>query len=309
MLNNKRKSPEESKNLVDLLEKYDFIDCNEGLNKEGFSIKKIESFFDKDGNIKSKSILRAPHKIQLLVKGKIKSFTVLKNEIDHKTLENLYFIHKSKPESTIDKSLAALDVYARSIDDFPTEIQRVESKKFSTKEFETKDGLRKYQQLAIKEVSKCLDHESLTCYVKMATGTGKTEVFLKIAKAVLKSGSNVLIIVPSINLINQTSERCKKYFPEIKVGKFYGDEKSIKQLTVATYSSLKDTLKSSDFNKMGLIILDESHRSLSTTNINELQKNFSLPFYEAQLNKEKAEELNKLLSFTEKPRVPIIYCK
>ncbi len=49
------------------------------------------------------------------------------------------------------------------------------------------------------------------------TGSGKTQVYIEIAKSVRKSGRRVIILVPEISLTAQTVRNFKAYFPDLTV--------------------------------------------------------------------------------------------
>ncbi len=49
------------------------------------------------------------------------------------------------------------------------------------------------------------------------TGSGKTEVYLKVIEEVIKNGKTALILVPEINMIAQVAKRLKSKFPDVAI--------------------------------------------------------------------------------------------
>lgn len=100
---------------------------------------------------------------------------------------------------------------------------------------------------------------------ELCTGWGKT-IGLAAAYKVLSSYrpeiKKFLVIVPDINLINQTSQDLKDL--GLSVSCYYGDEKSVDgDIVVATWQSLKNTLQSDGTSKLmqifQCIFVDECH--------------------------------------------------
>ena len=104
--------------------------------------------------------------------------------------------------------------------------------------------------------------------IRGVTGSGKTELYVKLAKKSIEESSQVLVMVPEINLIPQTLERFKKYSKIIpleyhsnltptqkyKVWKACCTEEKI--IVIGTRSSIF-----LPFKKLGLIVVDEEHDS------------------------------------------------
>ena len=108
------------------------------------------------------------------------------------------------------------------------------------------------------------------------TGSGKTEIYIHLIKEVLKSGKQVLYLLPEIALTSQIVNRLRKYFGD-KVGVYhsrfneyerveiwervlnndkYGSTSGKYQLILGARSALL-----LPFNNLGLIIVDEEHDS------------------------------------------------
>ena len=97
------------------------------------------------------------------------------------------------------------------------------------------------------------------------TGSGKTEVYLHLAREYLKRNKNVLVLVPEISLTPQMIKRVKQrfndaifYHSELNNQERYEQYKRVKEnkvkIVVGTRSSIF-----LPFNDLGLIIVDEEH--------------------------------------------------
>ncbi len=97
------------------------------------------------------------------------------------------------------------------------------------------------------------------------TGSGKTEIYLKLAKSVLESGRNVLYLVPEIAISRQLEER---------LGKVFGQKLLIfhSKVTAAGRQAISDKIRSGEYvelgtrsalflphHDLGLVIVDEEH--------------------------------------------------
>ena len=100
------------------------------------------------------------------------------------------------------------------------------------------------------------------------SGTGKTEIAFECARkaAGMKSTKefNILMLVPRIVLIEQNYRRLTRYGiqPE-KIGRYFGEEKEIREITISTYHSAAanlDIVKRAD-----MVILDEVHLASATS--------------------------------------------
>lgn len=100
------------------------------------------------------------------------------------------------------------------------------------------------------------------------TGSGKTEVYLQVIEEVLKRGEQVLVLVPEIGLTPQTVQRFKARF-NVEIDVLHSNMNETERLNawlrakngesaiiIGTRSALF-----SQFEKLGLIIIDEEHDS------------------------------------------------
>ncbi len=99
------------------------------------------------------------------------------------------------------------------------------------------------------------------------TGSGKTEIYLKLAAETLSSGKNVLFMVPEIALSRQLEDRIRVHFPEELIV-FHSAETIARRADAAAFIKNKPYLalgtRSSVFlphKNLGLIIVDEENDS------------------------------------------------
>ncbi len=97
------------------------------------------------------------------------------------------------------------------------------------------------------------------------TGSGKTEIYLKLASETLASGKNVLFMVPEIALSRQLEDRIRSHFPDELVV-FHSGETLAKRAEAASFIKSKPYLvlgtRSSIFlphKDLGLVIVDEEN--------------------------------------------------
>ena len=103
------------------------------------------------------------------------------------------------------------------------------------------------------------------------TGSGKTEIYIKLAQETIREGRNVLYLVPEIALSRQLEERLKEHFGDMLLTFHSGETAASKRNTAETIRTLKKSgnyivlgTRSSLFlphHDLGLIIVDEEHDS------------------------------------------------
>lgn len=91
--------------------------------------------------------------------------------------------------------------------------------------------------------------------IVLPTGTGKTYVAMMAIATVKRS---TVIIVPTLDLMNQWYELLQRYFPDIPTGVIGGGTYEPKEMTVITYDSGYRHLEHLG-NRFGLAIFDECH--------------------------------------------------
>src|SRR5919198_2766546 len=139
------------------------------------------------------------------------------------------------------------------------------------------DNDNKNQQLFLRDYQqKALDNWNRAgkrgCVV-LPTGSGKTVIGIKAIEMV---NSSSIIIVPTIDLMDQWTSVLSKYLTSKKIGKLGGGTDDIQAITVSTYDSAY-IRASSLGNKFALIIFDELHH-LAAPGYRSIAEQFASPF-------------------------------
>ena len=118
------------------------------------------------------------------------------------------------------------------------------------------------QQKAFEEI---LGAENKPVLLRGVTGSGKTEIYLKLAARTLAAGKTVLYLVPEIALSRQLESRVRKVFPGVQV--YHSAETAARRRDIASRCrtgapGIVLGTRSALFlphRNLGLIILDEEH--------------------------------------------------
>lgn len=134
---------------------------------------------------------------------------------------------------------------------------------------EIPNNLTANQKKVISSVKESIDKESFQSYLlNGVTGSGKTEVYIRLAEYTMNLGKNVLVLVPEISLTPQLASRFRQRFGDkvallhsgLTSGERYdewhrifsGQVKIVIGVRSAVFAPLKN---------LGLIILDEEHEA------------------------------------------------
>ncbi len=120
------------------------------------------------------------------------------------------------------------------------------------------------QSIAYSEIKEAFKSEK-PALLRGVTGSGKTEIYLKLARETLDEGRNVLFLVPEIALSRQLEDRIRELFPcELQV--FHSGESMVRRRETAAFirsgSYMVLGTRSSVFlphRDIGLVIIDEEH--------------------------------------------------
>jgi superfamily II DNA or RNA helicase len=98
-------------------------------------------------------------------------------------------------------------------------------------------------------------------FIVAATGAGKTIMINALCDAFNKSGMTTLVIVPSIDLAEQTAATFK--LTQTQVSTYTGASKEISQNTIATWQSLQNRMDV--ISEFDVVIVDEAHGATAKT--------------------------------------------
>lgn len=146
--------------------------------------------------------------------------------------------------------------------------------------------LRGHQVVAMRKINGFLEKaprnekNAKTGYVNMATGTGKTGVFVHLVDA-LKSCEDredpirVVVLSPTQQILRQTIGKpatqedephgFTKFTPHLQPTTYYQNEKNISPITVMTNASFNNLVESGAMPDFDAIIIDETHTGLGET--------------------------------------------
>jgi len=124
------------------------------------------------------------------------------------------------------------------------------------------------QQEIVDNIIANFDHPPKPYFIFGRTGSGKTEIYLRLVEYALSKGKDVIILVPEIALVPQTMQRFYErfgdlisiYHSQMSVGEKYDQWSRMRdgsvKVVIGSRSALFAPLKN-----IGLIIIDEEHES------------------------------------------------
>ena len=130
-------------------------------------------------------------------------------------------------------------------------------------------SLRPYQKKAIEN---WITAGKKGCMI-LPTGSGKTIIAIKLIEII---NSSTLIVVPTLDLMEQWTKFLSKYFQKIEIGNIGGGLFNISGVTVSTYDSAY--IRSSFIgNKFAFVIFDELHH-LAAPGYRTIAEQFASPY-------------------------------
>lgn len=130
--------------------------------------------------------------------------------------------------------------------------------------------LSEAQEVAYREIEKAIENKSVL--LEGVTGSGKTEIYIKLIDKELHQGKDVLYMVPEISMSTQLEERLKRHYG-VRLFTFHSAQTTAKKKLIREILSFKGTEKKPvvvlgtrssvflPFNNLGLIVIDEEHDS------------------------------------------------
>ncbi len=159
-------------------------------------------------------------------------------------------------------------LYNKSIlKEIGTEVGRLTINNIQTQESKT---LSPHQEKAITEINTSFETKDISL-LHGVTGSGKTEVFVRLIEEQIAQGNKVLYLLPEIALTTQIINRLRKYFGT-KIGVYHSKFSPNERVEIWN-DVLSDKFNKYDvilgarsavflpFKKLGLIIIDEEHES------------------------------------------------
>jgi primosomal protein N' (replication factor Y) len=133
---------------------------------------------------------------------------------------------------------------------------------------DTPPVLTQEQDLAVSQIRQSLGRGYVAWLLTGVTGSGKTEVYMRLAAEVLKNGHNVLILVPEIALISQLEHRFRARFGEriavlhsgLSKGERFDQWSRILDKTAPIAIGARSAVFA-PFDRLGLIVVDEEHEA------------------------------------------------
>ncbi len=140
-----------------------------------------------------------------------------------------------------------------------------EEYRLKLKDVKKKDfNLYPYQKEAYDEIIKYKDNSEVFL-IHGITGSGKTNIYIKLIEEILKSGKTAIVLVPEISLTPQMIERFTSYFDKIAVlhsglsdGEKYDEWRKINSGDVNIVIGARSAIFA-PLNNIGIIIIDEEH--------------------------------------------------
>lgn len=190
------------------------------------------------------------------------------SKITKKQHEILSWLQKNPGASTVDFATAKLSLAIVKRLQTQGFIEAIESTQtLSTFVPEMPPNLMPEQQHVLEQISAELQH-FVTWVLDGITGSGKTEVYLRLIERVLTAGQQALVLIPEIGLTPQMVSRFRKRFAEPmailhsglsakdRMQAWLAAREGKARIVLGTRSALF-----TPFQNLGIIIVDESHDS------------------------------------------------
>ncbi len=176
-----------------------------------------------------------------------------------------YFIEKDllarfKTSSNMIKSLEELGLFRRLDETYERKID-ILGEQVADKEVR----LTEEQEIVIETISKGMDQSEIYL-IHGVTGSGKTEVYLRLIEKVLNKGESAIVLIPEIGLTPQTIMRFTSRFGSVigvmhsrlNLGERYEQWQKAKNGDISIMIGARSAIFT-PFEKLGMIIIDEEH--------------------------------------------------
>lgn len=198
-----------------------------------------------------------------------RKIAVLKARIERARLKeerNVELASRARKSETKEKYLSVAESARQQMEEAKAEMAVLSVTDSSTTEDDivADISLSSAQKIAYDKIKGYFDQHK-PVLLHGVTGSGKTEIYLKLAKSVMTQGRNVLYLVPEIAISRQLEER---------LGKVFGQKLLIfhSKVTAAGRQAISDSVRSGGYivlgtrsalflphHDLGLVIVDEEH--------------------------------------------------
>jgi primosomal protein N' (replication factor Y) len=153
---------------------------------------------------------------------------------------------------------------------------------FSSEKYHNRISLTDEQHDAVETISDIFSRSKKTTLIYGVTGSGKTEVYIRVIQRVLSQGESVLVLVPEISLTPQMLSIFRQRFPgktavihsRLSPGERFDEWQRIHSGSATVVIGARSAIFAPVQN-LGLIIIDEEHEAS--------YKNGEHPYYDARL--------------------------
>ncbi|NKQ39522.1 MAG: DEAD/DEAH box helicase [Methanosarcinales archaeon] len=233
--------------------------------------------------IKKKLTLPNPTYQVMLRKNKRACYRMKKDFKYYEQQDNCLVIGRGNLP-TLEKYLIANNIDANKVIESSLKIRRLEDEFVSSNL-----TLRDYQVPVLPEI---LEHKQGV--IKLSVGFGKTIISLK---TIEHHKQKTLIIVPRNSILTQFKEEIKKYY-NYDCGVIQGKIWNIKDVTVASISTLQKRNLDEIKNRFGCVIVDECHTLISEARLKVIQSFDPLYLYGLSGTPRRTDEQGEAIFFT-----------
>lgn len=249
------------------------------LSRNSYALDNIEVDKDKIKSLISRNILSIKYKLKDLIKPKKEKYIKLsKNYLEKLSSNKLTKLHygiieflQSAKETSRADLMKKLNISISPINTLANkDIIIVFDKEIYREPYKNNLNLKRpilnlEQKNAFDGI---LDSKTTANLIHGLTGSGKTEIYLRLSEEIIKRGKQVIVLVPEIGLTPQMIERFRARFKDrvsvlhskLSQGERYDQWQKIKNSEVDVVVGARSAIFA-PFKDLGLIIIDEEHDS------------------------------------------------
>lgn len=267
ILNIRNDKEDNLKEIIDVIDEYrvlndELLSLGKEISNNTLSnlVSVYQSMLPKGYKASKKSTVKDKYVNYLKILDKDKAIEFLSASKAKKQIEIVNELLKGDKESKL-FSLSAVNslIDKKIIEKYQKEEYRLKSDEVTKKINE----LNEYQKEVYKEIS---NSDKEVILLNGVTGSGKTEIYMKLIDDQLKQGKEAIMLVPEISLTPQIIDRFKAHFNEnisvlhsaLSDGEKYDEYKKIIRKEVKIVVGARSAIFA-PFTNIGIIIIDEEH--------------------------------------------------